>query len=94
MITYGVGEYYSKKYANTSDYRYAVTAMIGYIITAYSFIPAITRMNALTILGTIWNIGYMLITLFLGLVIFKEVISPLQTLGLIFGIISIILLSI
>jgi len=93
MVFYAIGEYSSKVYANTSLYRYGVIAMIGYMINALCFLPALSRMNSLTILGAIWNLGYVFITLFLGLVLFREPVTTTQMIGLVFGIISIVLLS-
>lgn len=94
MVFYAIGEYNSKEYANTLQWRYGAVAMFGYMVNAVCFLPAISKMNSLTVLGTIWNLGYVFVTLFLGLVIFKEPISTMQIVGLCFGVVSIILLSI
>jgi len=93
MVFYAIGEYSSKEYANTSVLRYGVIAIIGYTINAICFLPALTKMNSLTVLGTIWNLGYVFTTLFIGLIIFREPITTMQMMGLFTGIISIILLS-
>ena len=94
MVFYGFGEYSSKMYANTTDNRYGIMAMLGYIVTAFCFLPTIIRYNSLTILGTIWNILYVLITLFIGLVVFKEPVTTTQAIGIVLGIVSIVLLTI
>lgn len=94
MVFYAIGEYSSKEYANTSHWRYGAVAMFGYIVNALCFLPALSKMNSLTVLGTIWNLGYVFVTLFLGLVIFKEPLTALQVVGLSLGVISIILLTI
>jgi multidrug transporter EmrE-like cation transporter len=94
MVFYAIGEYSSKEYANTSSVKFGVYAMIGYMINALCFLPAISKMNSLVVLGTIWNLGYVFITLFLGLVIFKETLTMIHAVGLVLGVISIILLTV
>ena len=94
MVFYAIGEYSSKEYANTSLYRYGVVAMSGYMLNALCFLPALSKMNSLTILGTLWNLGYVIVTLFIGLVLFREAITTTQMVGLVMGVISIVLLSI
>lgn len=94
MVFYAIGEYSSKQYANTTLVKFGVYAMIGYTINALCFLPALSKMNSLTVLGTIWNLGYVFVTLFLGLIIFKEPITTTQIIGLVLGVISIILLTI
>lgn len=94
MVFYAIGEYNSKQYANTSFIWYGVIAMGGYMLNALCFLPAISKMNSLSILGTIWNLGYIFVTLFIGLILFHEPITTTQTVGMVLGIIAIILLSI
>ena len=94
IIFFGVGEYNSKLYANTHLYRYMVYAMIGYFIESLAFMPTLSRMNSLSILGTMWNLSHGFITLFLGFVIFHESIIATQIAGLILGMIAIVLLAI
>jgi multidrug transporter EmrE-like cation transporter len=93
MLFYGLGEWSSKLYASTQRYSYAALAMLGYMINALLFLPALTRWNSLAILGTIWNIGYLIITLALGLLVFQERLEPRQVVGLLLGIVAVCLLS-
>jgi multidrug transporter EmrE-like cation transporter len=94
MVFYGFGEFFSKMFANTSLSKFGFLALLFYMLNASCFLPAIKKFNSLSILGTIWNIGYMIITLFVGIFIFGESLTTLQIIGIIFGIISIVLLSI
>lgn len=94
MVFYTIGEYYAKKFGNTSDIRFAVVAWVGYAINAMFFFPAISKYNSLSILGTLWNVFYVIITLFIGIVVFKETLAATQVVGLVFAFIAIILLSI
>ena len=94
MVFYGLGEYFSKGFANTSSSKSAVFALLSYMAGAATWLPALKRLNSLSILGTIWNVGYMIITLCLGIYVFGEPLTTIKIVGLIFGLISIILLSI
>ena len=94
MVFYAVGEYYSKKYANTSMAQFGAIAWAGYAINAFCFLPALSKYNSLSILGTIWNLLYVIITLLIGLAIFKEPITTTQMIGLGVAFIAIVLLSI
>ena len=94
MIFYAFGEYFSKRYANTSLKHFGFLAVFLWSFNSFCFLPAISKFNSLSILGTIWNLLYVFITLFIGLVIFKEPITTIQTIGLVLGVIAIILLTI
>ncbi len=93
MVFYTIGEYFSKKYANTSLKSFGLISWLGYSINAFCFLPALAQYNSLTILGTVWNVLYMVLTLFVGLVLFKETITTMQMVGLCFAFVSIILMS-
>jgi multidrug transporter EmrE-like cation transporter len=93
-VFYGFGEYYSKIYANTASIKALLTSLGFYNLTSLCFFPAIKRMNSLSVLGTIWNVAYMIVTIFLGVVVFGEVLTTLQIIGIILGIAAIICLSI
>lgn len=94
MVFYGFGEFFSKMFANTSLSKFGFLALLFYTFNAVCFLPAIKKFNSLSILGTIWNICYVIITLFIGIFIFGESLTTLQIIGVIFGIVAIILLSI
>lgn len=94
MIFYGLGEYFSKGFANTGSSKSVVFALLSYLAGAATWLPALKRFNSLSVLGTIWNVGYIIISIVLGVVVFGEVLTTLQIIGLILGIAAIICLSI
>lgn len=94
MVFYGFGEYYAKIYANTDNFRFAFVAWVGYSLNALLFFPAIKAYNSLSILGTIWNLSYVIITICIGIFIFGEHLTNIQLLGIFFGIMSIVFLSV
>ena len=57
------------------------------------WLPAIKEYNHLTILGTIWNIGAMLCTVFVGTIIFQEKTSLIHWIGVLVAFIACILLN-
>jgi len=94
MIFYIIGEYYAKKYANISLRYFGAISLFGYSIGTVCWLGALSKYNSLSILGTMWNVLYIIITLVMGIVIFKESITTIQIVGLFFAFIAIILLSI
>ena len=94
MVFYAVGEILSKMFANTPLPKTGILAVLCYTLNAACFLPALQKLNSLTILGTIWNICYVIVTLVIGLFVFGEPITTLQIVGLVFGLVSIVLLSI
>lgn len=53
MIFYGLGEWASKKYANTQSLTIAVWVMVGYTVNALMFLSALTKWNNLARCGTL-----------------------------------------
>jgi multidrug transporter EmrE-like cation transporter len=94
MVFYGFGEYFSKMFANTSLPRFVFLSLISYLFTAACWLPAIKKFNSLSVLGTIWNVSYVIITLSIGRFVFHEPLTILQIIGIILGFIAIVLLSI
>lgn len=93
MIFYGIGEYYSKKYANNPTLIFAVLSVLFFALNAIGYLPALARWNSLSVLGTIWNVGYFLVTIAMGVFVFQEHLTTQQIVGIVFGLISVILLS-
>lgn len=93
MVFYTLGEWSSKLYANTHRAGYVVLGMLGYGLNALLFFPALKHWNSLSMLGTIWNTLYAVITLVLALGVFHEAITIRQMVGLAFALVAIILLS-
>ena len=93
MLFWGIGDYYSKEFAIYKQYSFMFISFVAYCINSLLFYSSICRFNSLSILGTISNISYLLITLFVAFVIFKEVVSARQIIGLVLAAVSIVLMS-
>ena len=94
MVFYFIGTYHSKIYADTLEIKYAVFSSLEFLVTTISWLVLLSYVNKLAIVGAIWSIVCCFITLFLAFVVFKEIITPIQIVGLFFGFTSIVLMSI
>lgn len=91
---FGVGEYVSKKWALDPTVKLGCVLVSMYALGSLAWMPAIYKGQSLSVVGSIWNLLSFGLTLFVGLVIFKETLSPHQWVGLVFALVAIILLSI
>ena len=92
-LFYAYGEYFSKKYSNTHEFQYVIYAMIMYGCGTPLWLMAIKAKNHLVITSTTWTILALFFTYTIGFIIFKERISLINSIGLGFGIVGIILLN-
>ncbi len=67
--------------------------MLGYTVNALLFLPALSKWNNLAVLGTVWNIGYLFITMALAFFVFHETVTFKQASGIVLGFVAIYLLS-
>ncbi len=87
-----VGDYYAKVWSETPKNSLFVVALLGYSISGVFFIP-ILREKGLVLASIIWILVNSLGFIIIGLVLFKEQLTLLQGIGLVFGLIALILLS-
>ena len=91
---FGVGEYLSKKWSIEPSVKLGSLLVSMYALGALAWMPAIYRGRSLSVVGSMWNLLSFCLTLFVGLVIFKETLSTHQMVGVALAFIAIILLSI
>ena len=88
-----IGDYAAKTWSVNHKEAYLLLAFAGYFFSAFFYIPTLLR-EGLIITSVLWvllsTIGFIVI----GLFIFKETLSLLQTIAVILGIISIMILTI
>jgi multidrug transporter EmrE-like cation transporter len=87
------GEFLSKKFALNPGIMLVVLLLISYGISEITWLPAILEKNKLSIVGAMWSVLSLLVTVLLGLLIFNEKISLVGGLGIIFAGVSVVLLS-
>ncbi len=93
VMFFGMGEYLSKKFALEPSIWLAMTIVPMYALGSLAWLPAIYKGQNLSTVGTIWNLLSLIITLIVGMVIFKEAITPMQYVGIGFAMVAIVLMS-
>ena len=93
MIFYSVGEVLSKKFGTSPTLFNGFLAWLFYSVTTVGWLYVFKQYTSLSVLGTIWSICCLAIGLVLGICIFHEPLTTIKIIGLIFGFISVILLS-
>jgi hypothetical protein len=88
LIFYGIGEILSKYYTNTSLFKYAVLAVLSDLIVYILWLPALQQKNSIALLGTMWTLCFAIISIFVGLIVFKENIYIYNYIGLCLAVIS------
>lgn len=94
IICFGFGEYFSKIFTTNPTVKIACLVVFSYACGSLSWLPAIYKVKLLAVVGTVWTVLSLLMTLFVGLVMFHEPITTTQIIGIVFGLISVILLTI
>jgi multidrug transporter EmrE-like cation transporter len=92
-LFFAVGEYFSKKFALKPSWQMVTAILIAYILGTIVWLPAIMQKKQLSITGVIWSVMSLLATFLIGILIFKEKLSLVGILGIIFALAAIILLS-
>ncbi len=92
-LFFAVGEFLSKKFALGPKALYVILILIVYSMGTLAWLPAILQKNSLSIVGTMWSVFSLLVTIFIGVLVFQEKIGAIGIAGIVTAIISIILLS-
>ncbi len=92
-IFFAIGEFLSKKFATEPKINTIFTILFVYSIGTLAWLPAIMQKNQLSIVGVIWSVLSLLITVLIGIIIFHEKIGIMGLIGIITAIISIIFLT-
>ena len=90
---FAVGEYFSKSWALNPSWNKALILISMYVLGTVSWLPAIYKGQIISVVGTMWSVMSLLTTLFIGVVIFHETLTPVQIVGVLFAAIAIVLLS-
>ena len=87
-----LGDYFAKKWSIDQKTLYLALTFLGYIGGSFFYIPSLLK-EGLVVTSIIWVVLSTVGFLFVGIVIFKESLTPLQILGVGFGMVSIFLLA-
>ena len=87
------GDYLGKYWSTNHKPIFFIGALLGYLLTGFFYVPILLR-EGLVVSALLWilldTIGFILI----GLILFHEQLNLLQVVGIIFGFISLVILSV
>jgi len=92
-LFFAVGEFLSKKFALNPSLVLVIFIIFTYSISVLLWLPAILQKNQLSVVGVMWSVLSLLITILIGTIIFRETLNLFSALGIIFAIVATILLS-
>lgn len=87
-----VGDYFAKLWSVNHRPGYFLFAVLLGVISSLSFFPTLLR-EGLVVNAMLWTLLSLMGWLFVGLVIFHERLSPPQFIGIVFGVVSVVLIS-
>ena len=87
------GDYCAKAWSVNQKPMFLVLAFLGYFMSGFFYIPTLLR-QGLVITSLIWSLLSIIGFLVIGLVIFKEQLSVVHSIGVFFGVIALLLLSV
>ena len=94
MIMFGSTEILAKKYAVEPLGRYIVWSMMLASVNSIAFMKALQSWNSLSVLGTIWNISYVVVTILIATMMYHEPLTTRQILGFVLACVGVVLMSI
>lgn len=94
MVFYAIGEWASRKWLQQPlNHWWIALCLSGYAINSIFWLPALKCQGSLSIIGTIYAVLYLAITIFLGYIVFSETITIKQWIGIGFAVLSVIMLG-
>ena len=92
-IFFAFGEFFSKKFALHPGMSLMIYLIIVDVVSLLAWIPAIMEKQQLSIIGTLWSVISLVLTVLIGVLVFGEKLNALSIAGIIFAFISVVLLS-
>lgn len=89
-----VADFLLKKAANMdglSGWKFLLTSAVIYFVSAIGWFYIYKNTKFIT-LGTFYSLGHLMLTVLIGVIIFKEKINLMEGIGLLFGVVSVFLL--
>lgn len=83
VVFYAFGEYFSKAWAIKPNIVTIIYLCIVSMISLLVWLPALLHRNQISIMGTIWLLLATVATVFVGVVIFHEKITPIEWAGIV-----------
>jgi multidrug transporter EmrE-like cation transporter len=92
-LFFAVGEFLSKKFALAPRGSIVIWLVVIDVFSILTWLPAILQKNQLSIVGTIWSVLSLLLTVLIGIVIFGEKLNYLSIAGIFAAVVAIVLLT-
>jgi len=86
------GEYLSKLWGKNPSWKLAVLVALVYALSSIVWLPALLHKNQLSTMGIAWLLIAVVLTLFLGIVVFSEHLTGMQWVGVVLAIVALFLL--
>ena len=86
------GDFFAKYWSLHTRSIFFVLAVIGYLGSSFFYIPTLLK-EGLVVTSVIWSVLSIVGFLLVGLIVFKETLNPLQSVGVGLGVLSLIILS-
>lgn len=87
-----VGDFMAKYWSTNQRPIIFFLSILGYFFSGFFYIPTLLR-EGLVVTSIIWSLLSIVGFIFIGLVIFDEILTTIQIIGIVFGIISFIILT-
>jgi multidrug transporter EmrE-like cation transporter len=88
-----VGDYFAKLWSIEQRPILWVVAVIGYFFSGFFYIPTLLR-EGLVVTSLLWSVLSIVGFLAIGLIVFKEMLTGAQVVGVVFGIVSLVILAV
>ncbi len=88
-----LGDYFGKSWSLDQRTSLYILSLATYALSAVFYLPTLLK-ESLVITTVIWSILIILVSIFIGLVLFKETLSPVRTIGVILGLVSLVILNV
>lgn len=88
------GDYTSKMFVDSKNILYALLTVGIYALDSILWMIALNQKNVLSIIGPLWATTTLVGVVLIGAFVFKESLTQIQLVGITFGLLSVIILSI
>ena len=93
-VFFAWGEYFSKRFGLTPSVHLVLMIFLVNAFCTLTWLVAIVQRNELGVVGVIWSVLSMLVTVLVGVIVFGERPSIVGIAGIIMAMIAVVLLSI
>jgi multidrug transporter EmrE-like cation transporter len=91
---YAAAEFLSKRWSVAPTWELTGIITLFYALCGAFWLPLVFRKHSLSVAGGVWSVMATVITILLGVILFKEKLSGTQSIGLVAAIVALVLLEI